>query len=77
MTSQMFPVIYRSAIYFLSSAEARDVLISNPEKFLAQTIPKSSVPVRLAIIGPPKCGKSTGLHYINIILHTPYVVARL
>ncbi|XP_064400448.1 adenylate kinase 9-like [Halichondria panicea] len=59
MTSQMFPVIHHSAIYFLSSAEARDVFITNPEKFLAQPIPKSSVPVRLAIIGPPKCGKST------------------
>ena len=36
--------------------------MSNPEKYLSQTPPGPGVPVRLAIVGPPKSGKSEGLY---------------
>ncbi|XP_033125059.1 adenylate kinase 9-like isoform X4 [Anneissia japonica] len=54
-----YPVIYRQHIYFLSSIRAREQFIVNPLKFLKQPSPKPVVPIKMAIIGPPKCGKTT------------------
>lgn len=44
----------------MSSLSHREKFVSNPEKFLAQPPPESPVPVRLAIVGPAKSGKSSG-----------------
>lgn len=60
--SQLFPVIYHESIYFLSSSSTREQFMSNPEKYLSQTPPRPGVPVRLAIVGPPKSGKSDGTY---------------
>jgi len=54
-----FPAVYRQHVYFLSSAEARTQFMSNPLAFLCQPSPKPVVPIRVAIVGPPKSGKTT------------------
>ncbi|XP_068087386.1 adenylate kinase 9 isoform X2 [Hyperolius riggenbachi] len=54
-----FPLIYRQYIYFFSTKENRATFMRNPIKFLAQPKPKPSVPIKIAVIGPPKSGKTT------------------
>lgn len=54
-----FPAIYRSFVYFLSSADAREQFRLDPMMYLNQPSPKPVVPIRIAIIGPPKSGKTT------------------
>ena len=56
---QTFPCIYRQHLYYLSTPQARDTFINDPMTYLKQPSPKPVVPVRLAVIGPPKSGKST------------------
>ncbi|CAE1265244.1 AK9 [Acanthosepion pharaonis] len=54
-----YPCIYRQHIYFLSSTEAREKFIKNPLAYLTKsTKPRPIVPMKLAILGPPKCGKT-------------------
>ncbi|XP_051954117.1 adenylate kinase 9 [Xyrauchen texanus] len=54
-----FPVILHQFIYFFASKETRNTFIINPIKYLRQPKPKPSLPIKLAIIGPPKAGKTT------------------
>ena len=54
-----YPVVYRSFIYFLSSSQARERFMKDPMTFLKQPSPKPVVPIRMAIVGPPKSGKTT------------------
>ncbi|XP_053315810.1 adenylate kinase 9 [Spea bombifrons] len=54
-----FPLIYRQHIYFFSTKENRNTFMKNPIKYLRQPKPKPSVPMRIAILGPPKSGKTT------------------
>ncbi|XP_048348870.1 adenylate kinase 9 isoform X3 [Sphaerodactylus townsendi] len=54
-----FPVIHRNSIYFFASKENRDTFMKNPIKYIRQLKPKSTVPVKIAIVGPPKSGKTT------------------
>ncbi|XP_044146654.1 adenylate kinase 9 [Bufo gargarizans] len=54
-----YPLIYRQYIYFFSTKENRDVFTRNPIKFIRQPKPKPSVPIRIAVLGPPKSGKTT------------------
>lgn len=54
-----YPCIYRQHIYFLSSTEAREKFIKNPLTYLTKgTKPRPIVPMKLAILGPPKSGKT-------------------
>jgi len=53
------PVIYRRYIYFLSNDECKDRFIQSPSTYLSQLSPKPCVPIKIAITGPPKSGKST------------------
>ncbi|BFZ09241.1 hypothetical protein BsWGS_12280 [Bradybaena similaris] len=55
----LFPCIYRSFIYFLSSLQNRQTFMIDPILYLKQETPKPMVPLRIAIIGPPKSGKTT------------------
>ena len=70
---QACPVIYGTRIYFPFSQEARNKFIANPEYYLHGQQPGPSVPVRLAIVGPPKSGKSTGaeLHFYDSSSYIP------
>lgn len=54
-----YPVIHRSYVYYLSSKEARRKFILDPLSFLKQPSPLTTVPIRFAILGPPKSGKTT------------------
>ncbi|XP_067402684.1 adenylate kinase 9 [Emydura macquarii macquarii] len=53
------PVIHRQYIYFFSSKANKEKFMKNPIKFIRQPKPKPSVPVKIAIVGPPKSGKTT------------------
>ncbi|XP_030091870.2 adenylate kinase 9 isoform X1 [Serinus canaria] len=57
--STVFPVIHRQYIYFFSSKENKDIFMTNPIKYICQPKPKQSVPVKIAIVGLPKSGKTT------------------
>ena len=44
--------------------------MDNPEHYISVPTPGPAVPIRLAIVGPPKSGKSTGKHIHNIeVMH--------
>lgn len=68
-----FPAIYRQHIFFMSSADARNQFILNPLAFLCQPSPKPFVPIRIAIVGPPKSGKSTCKSFFCSCLTSPWV----
>ncbi|XP_032071185.1 adenylate kinase 9 [Thamnophis elegans] len=55
----IFPVIHRNCIYFFTSKENREKFMKNPLKYLRQPKPKPTVPVKIAIVGPPRSGKTT------------------
>ncbi|XP_030346055.1 adenylate kinase 9 isoform X3 [Strigops habroptila] len=57
--NEVFPVIHRQYIYFFSSKENRETFMKNPIKYICQPKPKPPVPVKIAIVGPPKSGKTT------------------
>ena len=65
-----FPAIHRQFIYFLSSAAARSEFMMNPLAFLCQPTPKPAVPIRIAIVGPPKSGKSTRMLFYYFLFCT-------
>ncbi|XP_072537006.1 adenylate kinase 9 [Salminus brasiliensis] len=54
-----FPAIFHSFIYFFASKETRNTFMLNPIKYLRQPKPNPSLPIKLAIVGPPKSGKTT------------------
>ena len=53
------PAVYRQFIYYLSSTAALKQFTYNPLTYLKQASPKPVVPMRLAVVGPPKAGKTT------------------
>ncbi|XP_034436680.1 adenylate kinase 9-like [Hippoglossus hippoglossus] len=53
------PVIFNQYIYFFESEENRNTFMLNPLKYLRQPKPTPSLPVKLAVVGPPKSGKTT------------------
>ncbi|KAI4567298.1 hypothetical protein MJG53_008876 [Ovis ammon polii x Ovis aries] len=55
----LYPVIHRQYIYFLSSKETKEKFMRNPIKYICQPKPKPTIPIRIAILGPPKSGKTT------------------
>lgn len=59
--STVFPVIHRQYIYFFSSKENKETFMTNPIKYICQPKPHQSVPVKIAFVGPPKSGKTTGM----------------
>ncbi|XP_027755310.1 adenylate kinase 9 isoform X2 [Empidonax traillii] len=57
--NEVFPVIHRQYIYFFSSKENKETFMTNPIKYIRQSKPKPAAPVKIAIVGPPKSGKTT------------------
>uniref|UniRef100_A0A8C3LXR3 Adenylate kinase 9 n=1 Tax=Chrysolophus pictus TaxID=9089 RepID=A0A8C3LXR3_CHRPC len=55
----LFPVIHRQYVYFFSSKKNRETFMNNPIKYICQPKPKPPVPVKIAVVGPPKSGKTT------------------
>jgi adenylate/nucleoside-diphosphate kinase len=54
-----YPALYRNQIYTMASAEHRALFCADPLGYVAQPAPPPSLPIRLAVVGPPKSGKST------------------
>jgi len=53
-----YPVVFRAHTYFMSSLENRQKFMDNPLHFLKLDSPPPVVPVKLALVGPPKSGKT-------------------
>jgi len=75
--SPAFPALYRQHVYFLSSAEARTQFMSNPLAFLCQPSPMPVVPIRIAIVGPPKSGKTTRTIIFILVFYIVYTYSKL
>ncbi|KAJ9575762.1 hypothetical protein L9F63_007408 [Diploptera punctata] len=58
----IYPLIHRKYIYFISGKENMEKFIKEPLKYIKQDAYHPLFPARIAIIGPPKCGKSTLSH---------------
>ncbi|XP_076819346.1 adenylate kinase 9-like isoform X2 [Clavelina lepadiformis] len=59
-TRPTFPVVYNQHIYFLSSVASRNSFVANPIKYVFnKPEAKFAVAVQLAVVGPPKSGKTT------------------
>ncbi|XP_037607172.1 adenylate kinase 9 [Sebastes umbrosus] len=54
-----YPLIFNQYIYFFASKENRNTFMLNPLKYLRQPKPFPPFPVRIAVVGPPKSGKTT------------------
>lgn len=53
------PVLHREYVYFIVGKEKLIAFLEHPLKYLDQDSCTPSIPARISIIGPPKCGKST------------------
>ncbi|XP_029352962.1 adenylate kinase 9 [Echeneis naucrates] len=68
-----YPLIFHRYIYFFASKKNRNSFMLNPLKYLRQPKPALSVPVKMAILGPPKSGKTS----VAKMLTQKYGLARL
>ncbi|KAI7799765.1 adenylate kinase 9 [Triplophysa rosa] len=72
-SSNTFPIILHQFIYFFASMETRNTFILNPIKYLHQPKPSPFLPIRLAITGSSKAGKTT----VAQMFESKFGVARL
>ncbi|XP_043962483.1 adenylate kinase 9 isoform X2 [Gambusia affinis] len=54
-----FPLILGPYIYFFRTKENRSKFTLNPLKYLRQPKPTTPLPIKIAVTGPPKAGKTT------------------
>ncbi|CAJ1078426.1 adenylate kinase 9 isoform X4 [Xyrichtys novacula] len=54
-----YPLIFHQFIYFFATKENHNLFMLNPLKYLKQPKPIQSLPLKIAILGPPKSGKTT------------------
>uniref|UniRef100_UPI0037E901CB adenylate kinase 9 n=1 Tax=Semicossyphus pulcher TaxID=241346 RepID=UPI0037E901CB len=54
-----YPLIFHQFIYFFATKENRNIFMLNPLKYLRQPKPFLPLPVKVAVFGPPKSGKTT------------------
>ncbi|CAF0983872.1 unnamed protein product, partial [Didymodactylos carnosus] len=52
-------VVYRKNVYYLADDEARVEFLKNPLFYLQQPTPKPIIPAKIALLGPPKSGKTS------------------
>lgn len=55
-----FPVVLGQRMYYLSSEEARSKFLGDPTAYVTQPAPLPHYPLKLAVQGLPKSGKTTG-----------------
>lgn len=56
----IFPIIHRTFIYFIDGEENVNIFKKNPLFYVTiKRVQYPLVPLKLAVTGPPKCGKST------------------
>ena len=59
-SSPTYPLVYNQYLYYLSSLESRKRFLENPIEYIFnQPVSKPVVPFQIAVIGPPKSGKTT------------------
>lgn len=56
---QIFPVVHHPYIYFLAGEEALSAFLNDISRYLTIDCRPSLIPLRISIIGPPQCGKTT------------------
>ncbi|XP_053192664.1 adenylate kinase 9 [Scomber japonicus] len=54
-----YPLLFYQYIYFFASKENRNTFMLNPLRYLRLPKPISSLPVKIAVVGPTKSGKTT------------------
>ncbi|XP_077409567.1 adenylate kinase 9 isoform X2 [Vanacampus margaritifer] len=54
-----FPVLFNQYIYFFNSKNNQKTFMLNPLKYLRQSKPSPMLPVNMAVVGPPKSGKTS------------------
>lgn len=64
-----YSLILCQYIYFFMSEENRNAFMLNPLKYLRQPKPRPAPPVKIAVVGPPKSGKSTGKTQYIVLKH--------
>ncbi|XP_061587402.1 adenylate kinase 9 [Cololabis saira] len=57
--SAAYPLLLNRYIYFFASKENRNTFMLNPLKYLRQPKPTPALRIKMAVIGPPKSGKTT------------------
>ncbi|XP_061609994.1 adenylate kinase 9 [Phyllopteryx taeniolatus] len=53
------PVLFNQYIYFFGSKKNQQTFMLNPLKYLRQSKPSPMLPVKMAVVGPPKSGKTS------------------
>lgn len=56
---QIFPVVHHPYIYFLAGKAALIAFLNDFSRYLTIDCHPSLIPLRISIIGPPQCGKTT------------------
>ena len=60
LSKPTFPVVYQHYVYFLSSLDSREKFKNSPLHYaFEQFLDKPVVPLQIAVVGPPKSGKTT------------------
>ncbi|XP_061126066.1 adenylate kinase 9 [Syngnathus typhle] len=54
-----FPVLFNQYIYFFGSKKNQQTFMLNPLKYLRQSKPYPMLSVKMAVVGPPKSGKTS------------------
>uniref|UniRef100_A0A3P9IZJ1 Adenylate kinase 9 n=1 Tax=Oryzias latipes TaxID=8090 RepID=A0A3P9IZJ1_ORYLA len=54
-----YPLLFNQYVYFFATKENRDSFMSNPLKYLQQPKPSPKLPIKIAVVGPPKSGKTS------------------
>ncbi|KAM4529308.1 adenylate kinase 9 [Fundulus diaphanus] len=54
-----YPLLLNQYIYFFGSKENRNSFMLSPLKYLRQPKPTPTLPIKIAVAGPPKSGKTT------------------
>ncbi|XP_034555304.1 adenylate kinase 9 isoform X2 [Notolabrus celidotus] len=67
------PLIFHQFIYFFATKENRNTFMQNPLKYLKQPKSLPSLPLKIAVLGPPKSGKTT----VALMFSKKYGLARL
>jgi len=53
-----YPATHRGVVYMMSSAENRKKFLLDPLGYIQQSKPPPALPVNVAVVGPPKSGKT-------------------
>ena len=70
--TKKFPVVLGQRIYYLSSDKASTTFLGNPHRYTSQPPPLAFLPPKIAIIGPPKSGKTSGTQMLSYFGHSMF-----